>query len=466
MLGSIRDRDHTRGSLVASLAALSVPAILTSLVGFGTFQIVDLRFLASLGDVQVAAAGATNHTLRQFFMLMFMGITVGSQMLIARFVGQRQADAADHIAGQTFLVGASFSLVAAVAGLAFPEALVSLVAEDPAVISEGTIYLRIVFVTFAIFGSVQIFNAILSGAGDTTTPMMVTAIVTPLSILAEWVLAFGHLGFPALGIAGIGLGAAVGSAGGVMVAGWALFAGRCRVHLRGRHFVPDLRAMGVLGRVSWQPALHMVARSFMLVFFMWLAGQLGGKVQAAYTIGLRVEMVLILIVFPLSNACATLVGQNLGAGDVGRAWSAIRASFAVSTLLMWPVCVGLFLYRTPLVELFTDDPEVAAMAAEFLAYTAVVLAFYGLYFVSFRTLQASGDMNTPMWISLGAAVFAGAPIGWFLAARGDLGATGMWIANLVYATINTLLMTGWLLTGRWARPHRAAALEVRDAAVP
>jgi Na+-driven multidrug efflux pump len=132
-------------------------------------------------------------------------------------------------------------------------------------------------------------------------------------------------------------------------------------------------------------------------------------------------------------------------------------SFAVSTAMMWPVCLALFYFRVSIVRLFTEDAEVTAMAAEFIAFTSVILAFYGLYFVSFRTLQASGDMISPMVISLGTAVLLGAPTGFFLATHGDLGARGMWIANLVYATANTLLMTVWLLTGRWARPFQSAA---------
>jgi Na+-driven multidrug efflux pump len=210
--------------------------------------------------------------------------------------------------------------------------------------------------------------------------------------------------------------------------------------------------------MSWQPALHMVARSLMVMFFMIMAGRLGGKVQAAYTIGLRLEMLAIMLAFPIANACATLVGQNLGARNLERAWSAIWASSAVELAALWPLALAVFVFRHPLVGLFVDDPEVAAMAAEYLVYSSTILAFYGLYFVAFRTLQASGDMNSPMIISVSTAVLVGAPLGYWLATRTDLGATGMWIANLVYALLNAGLMIAWLLTGRWARRHAPAAL--------
>ncbi|MCH2170126.1 MATE family efflux transporter [Myxococcota bacterium] len=450
---SLRERDHTRGNLLVSVLVLSAPAVATGLLGVGAFQMVDLAFLATLGDDQVAAAGASNQTLRQVFQMLIMGLSVGSQMMIARQIGAFRVDQAEHTAGQSFLIGGGLAGVAAIVGALFPEPLISLIARDPEVIAFGTIYVRIIFTTLAATVAVQVFGAVLGGAGDTTTPMVISFVVTLASIAAEWVLAFGHLGFPAMGIAGIGLGAAVGNACGVVLAMWALMTGRCRVHLRRRHFIPDPGAMRQLISVSWQPAFHMVARSLMLVFFMTLSGRLGGDVQAAYTIGLRIEMTVIMITFAVANACATLVGQNLGAHNVGRAWQSVRVSAAVAMVTLWPLAITLYLARDVIAGSFTSDPGVAAIASEYLVYSSAILSFYGLYFVAFRTLQAAGDMNSPMYISIGAAVFLGAPLGYYLTFSTDLGTTGMWVANLVYAIANTMMMVGWLLTGRWTRSH-------------
>jgi Na+-driven multidrug efflux pump len=219
-----------------------------------------------------------------------------------------------------------------------------------------------------------------------------------------------------------------------------LLRGSSRVHLHPRHLRPDPETLRLVLRFAWQPALHLVARSGIVFFFMFLAGRLGSAVQAAYTIGLRLEMVPIMIAFPVANACATLVGQNLGARDPARARRAIRATFALQLALLWPLALALYAYRHHLVAFFGDDPAVVALAAEYLVYSAAVLAFYGLYFTAFRALQAAGDMQSPMWISIGTALCLGVPLGFVLASRTDLGATGMWIANLAYASVNTILM--------------------------
>jgi Na+-driven multidrug efflux pump len=203
----------------------------------------------------------------------------------------------------------------------------------------------------------------------------------------------------------------------------------------------------------------------MVIFFMTLSGRLGGKVQAAYTIGLRIEMLAIMVAFPIANACATLVGQNLGAGDTRRAWRAVLVSSAVELAVLWPGAALLMLQRDLFVGWFTTDPEVARMASEYLFYSSIGLLFYGFYFVAFRTLQAAGDMNTPMIISVGVAVLVGVPLGFGLANFTELGATGMWIANLAYATLNSLLMVGWLLTGRWARAQGSPGQATRQGAL-
>ena len=117
----------------------------------------------------------------------------------------------------------------------------------------------------------------------------------------------------------------------------------------------------------------------------------------------------------------------------------------------------LYLFRDAAVAIFTTDPIVAAEASDYLRYVSFVLGFWGVYFVAFRTLQAAGDMVTPMVISLVLAFGLGAPLAVYLSGRPEYGASGMWIANVVYSTVNTLLMLGWLLTGRWTR--RAAGAD-------
>ena len=455
-LARFRDHDHTQGSLVRSIAILALPAILTSVAAQGTFQIIELWFLGELGPDAMAAAGSTNQTLRQIVFLLVLGLTSGSQMLIARSVGERDDEAAARVAGQTLVAGASLWLVATVAGLFFAEPLVRIVTDDPAVVALGAAYVRVAFPFLITAIYTQLITGILAGAGESTTPMIVGFIGTPLMLFGEWALGFGKLGLPALGVEGIAWGQGLGSGVGMIMLVAVLLGGRTRIHVKGKDLRFDAAVFARLAAVAWQPALHMIARTSIVVGFMALAGRLGRDVQAAYTIGLRVEMLPIMIAFPLANACATMVGQNLGAGSLPRAWASIRVAYLLELALLWPCALIVFFFRGSIAGTFTDDPAVVALASEYLFYASIVLGFYGLYFASFRALQAAGDMVSPMIISVSVAA-VGLPAGWWLATQSGLGATGMWIANMGYAAVNCALTIGWLWSGRWARRYENAS---------
>ncbi len=464
LLSQLRDRDHTRSGLLGSVLVLALPSMITGIFGHGLFQIVELRFLGALGPDAVAAAGASNQILRQVLFLPTFGMSIAVQMWIALRIGAGLLEDAERAAGQAFVIGAALALIAAVAGL-FAGPLVGLVSQDAAVVALGTAYIRITFFTLSAVIATQLFTSVLMGAGESTTPLLITIASTPLSIGAQWVLTFGGFGIPPLGIAGIAWGAAVGGLFGTAASLWVLFTGRCRVHVRGKHLLPNRRVLAEILAFGWQPTAHFFARSLIIMAFMWLAGRLGGPVQAAFTIGLRLEILVAMVAFPIASACATLVGQNLGAGDTRRAWRAIAVSMASVTGVTAPAALVLFFFRQPIAAWFSDDPAVAAMAAEYLFYISFLLVFYGLYFVALRTLQAAGDMNTPMLISVTLALCVGTPLGVWLSTYTELGATGMWIASLVYGVLNSSLMVGWLLTGRWVRRERPVATSARRSPV-
>lgn len=451
LLERLRDRDHTRGRLLASLLVLSLPSIATSFMGAVVYQLVDLKFIGALGPAPMAAVVVSNQALRQFFFILVMGASFGSQALISRYVGEGDVDAADHVAGQVLFVGGVFSGLLALIGGLFPAQLLGLLDPAPEVLEAGVSYVRLVFLLG--FGTVatQLFSAILGGAGDTTTPMVIAVIQSAVAIVAEWVLIFGNLGAPVLGIDGVAIGAGVSSAVGTAIALWALFTGRCRVHVRLHHLAPDAEEVRRLLRLSWPPALQMLSRTVVIFLFLRLSGRFGTPVQAAYSIGLRLEMMPTALAFPIAGACATLVGQSLGNGDVRRAWRSVWTGLAVHASLLWSFAAGIFVFRREIVAYFTSDPEVIAVGSEYLLYAAGSFAFWGVYFIVFRALQGAGAMKACMLISLAGQFAIALPLGHYLALGTDLAQTGIWIANLVASGFTTTVTVAFFATGRWTR---------------
>ena len=338
------ERDHTDGSLLVSIAVLALPALLMGLWGGAGFQTAELLFVGQLGPAGTAAFGVASQALGQVPFLLGFGVAVAAQMYVAQLVGSRRPEEADHVAGQAFVLAFGISIAIACVGQ-FPRALLGLLSHDADVIEAGAGFVRVAygFMFAQIFG--MIFSFVLSGAGETTTPLLLSLVSTPLTIALEYALIFGHFGAPALGLVGIAIAVAAASLLSVAIACALLFSGRCRLRLRAQHLVPDLRVMRSIAGRAWPPALHMIVPTLLVVGYMTLSGRYGTTVQAAYTIGLRIESLPVFLSFPIANACATLVGQNLGAGRPARAWSAIGAGYALELVATGAVALVLFFGR-------------------------------------------------------------------------------------------------------------------------
>lgn len=449
-------RDLTRSGLLGSLLGLAVPLVGNSFVGGVVFQLIDLGFVSRLGDDATTAVIVTNQSLRQVLLLLAMGASFGVQGLIARAVGSGVQEDADRVAGQVLLLGSAISVTVAVLGLSFARPLLAAMNVSPAVLEIGVPYARLVFsLAFGMILS-QLFTAVLNGAGDTNTTFLVALVQTGIALGAEWVLVFGKLGLPPLGVAGIAIGISAGQIAGLGLAGYALFSsgGRIRLHLR--HLRPDLALLRRIVALAWPPALQMMGTFLVTVVFLRRIGDFSPTAQTAYSIGLRVGMVGPMLAFPVAGACATLVGQALGAGNPGRAWRAIGLGVVVHAVILGGVALGLIGFRERILSWLSSDPEVVRLGSEVMLFQAGNFVSWAFYFVFSRSLQGAGDVRVPMYLSIGCSLLVTLPLGFFLAAW--LGPTGIFAATLVGTVITTLATGAWLATGRWTRPRAARGM--------
>lgn len=455
-LERLRGRDHTRGSLYKSLFVLSIPLVATSLFGGVIYQMGDLKLISSLGTDAMTAVIVTNQTIRQAFVMLVMGASFGAQGMVARAIGSGNQDAADHVAGQVILLGGLLSLVMALLGALFPREILGAMNVSPEVLEVGIPYVQIVMILN--FGMIFVFltNSLLTGAGDTTTPFMVAVVQSIVSLGAEYVLIHGAAGLPQLGIAGAALGAVIGQMVSTVIVWATILRGRTRIHLRMRHFRPDPRVLRSIIAQSWPPAIQMVAGFLVTIYFVRLMGSFGDSAQAAYSIGLRLGMVAPMIAFPLAGAIATLVGQNLGAGDRKRTWRALWSGVSVHASLMISMALALFFYRVPFLEAFTSDPAVIELGDEMLFYQSLTFVSLAFYFPFFRALQGAGDVMFAMASSVANALFNLA-LGTYLAEGLGYGPTGIFISGLASAALVTTVLALYIMTGRWTRRRLLAA---------
>ena len=453
-LRALLGRDHTQGSLLVSMLVLALPMVVGS-VGVGAiYPIVDLSFLVQLGDQSMASVVIVNQTIWQLVLMGFMGLNFATQSHVSQWIGAGSPREAEQVAGQALVLAVTLGGFIAIVGALAPRSLLVLTGADESFFPLALPYLQWLFVLAAGFGGVFAFRAILTGAGDTITPLLVSLTQVCVSLFAEWVLIFGHFGAPALGVRGVALGMGLGQITAAGLGFYLLFRGTDRIRLRLSDLRPRPQILLRLLRSAWPPAIQMIGMVVSAFFYLRLAKPFGTEVQTAYTIGLRLGMIVPQFSFPLATACATLVGQALGAGNVPRAWRAMGTGIVVHGGLLWSFAAAMFFFRSQIMALVTSDPEVIRLGSEYLAFSAASYVIMGVAMVLMRALQGAGDFIVPMAISLGSTFLVNLPAAYALSRWTDMGPAGIWCGGL-FGGIATLIATAsWAATGRWTRGHR------------
>jgi len=440
----------TEGSLRRALFSLVAPMLAMNVVGV-VFQVADLRFIGALGPAALAAVVLANQGIRQLAFLGVMGLSWAAGTVVAWHVGAGDQEGAERAAGQTLLIGAVVYLLLVVLGVAAAGPIFSLLNPTEEVRAIGVPYLRLIFVLSYAMVFSQLGGAVLTGAGDATTPMRISILTTILMIVGEWALIFGKLGMPALGVTGVAVGSTAGATLGLGLLLWVLFAGQSSIRLRPRHMRPDPALMRRILALSWQPMLQLSTRVIVTVLFARLAAGFGTAAQAAFAVGMRVDLIPLALGLPIANAAATLVGQNLGADKPERAARSVWIATTWHAALLWPLAIVLLLVPDRIVGFFAADPEVIALGATYLRYSAVTFFFMAVYLVQFRALQGAGEMLPVMVISVPILLAITLPLAVWLSRPSLLGLSGLWAASLASIVIVTCATAAWYATGRWKK---------------
>lgn len=453
----------TEGSLPRALRSLVAPMLATSIVAV-IFQIADLRFIGALGPAALAAVVLANQGIRQLAFLAVMGLSWASGTVVAWYVGAGDAESAARAAGQTFLIGAClYALLALLGGMAAGP-IFELVSPTDEVRAIGVPYLRLSFLLSYAMVFSQLGGAVLTGAGDATTPMRISILSTIVMIAGEWALIFGKLGLPALGVTGVAVGTAAGATVGLVALLRVLLAGAGALHLRPRHFVPDSALLRRILSLAWQPMLQLSTRVVVTILFARLAAGFGTAAQAAFAVGMRVDLIPLALGLPIANAASTLVGQNLGANRPERAARSVWLATTWHAALLWPLAVALLVVPDRIVGFFASDPAVIALGVTYLRYSAVSFFFMAVYMVQFRSLQGAGEMLAVMVISVPILLAVTLPLAYWLSSPARLGLSGLWAASLASIVVVTFATAAWYATGRW-KQRRLVAQPAPDAVV-
>lgn len=472
-------QDWTQGSIFGNLLRLSWPMVVSSsLMMLG--PTIDMIWVGRLGSASVAGVGVAGITV-QLTMGAMMGLAMGMRALIARFIGSRDIDSANHVAQQGFVISGGFALLMAVIGIFLAEEILGIFGLDPDVMTEGVDYLRIQFIGMAAVSFRIMVEGVMQASGDAITPMVTATIYRLIHVALCPFLIFGWWIFPEMGVTGAALTNVISQSLGVALALWYLLNGRAlsfigrsgqdeagrptgsryfwwiprhgpsRMRLSFKNFRFDLAIIWRIIKIGAPAMVSGIQRTLGQFILMMFISPFGRFAVASHTIVQRTEMVLFIPGMAFGQAAGVLVGQNLGAQQPERAERSAWISLILSEGFMIACSLVLLLWPSQIVRIFNSEPEVLEIAVTYVRIAVSGYVVMGFTSTLMNVLSGAGDTVPPMIFSLITAWGVQLPLAFFLPKVGDLGVYGVRWAISSGFIIGSVLFLVYFRTGRWKR---------------
>jgi len=436
------ERDYTRGSIRKAVVLLAIPMIL-ELSLESVFAVVDMFFVGKLGQNAIATVGLTESVVTLVYSVA-IGLSTAATAIVARRTGEKDPEAAAHAGAQSILVSVVISILISVAGVIFAGDILSFMGASREVVAEGAIFTRIIFGGSLVILLLFLINGIFRGAGDAAMAMksLWFASITNIILCPVFIHFFG--------LKGAAIATVTGRAAGVFYQCYHLMKGKGILKLKRRHFRTDYRVIQSLIKIGWPATFQFIIASGSWIFIARLVAETGGTTASAgYQIALRNVVFFILPAWGLSNAAATLVGQNLGAKETMRAERSVLLTAKYNAVFMSFVMLLFLFFANPIISIFSQDAAVIGYGARSLQIIGSAYIFYGIGMVMTQALNGSGDTRTPTIIYLIGFWLLQIPLAYFLSKGLDMKSTGAFIAIPVAETFIALLAWYYFKRGKW-----------------
>jgi putative MATE family efflux protein len=341
--------------------------------------------------------------------------------------------------------------VIGIPGAIFASDLLRLMGGEPELVATGAGYTAIVLGSSVTVTLLFLINAAFRGAGDASLAMRSLWLANGVNLVLDPCLIFGLWLFPRLGLEGAAIATAIGRGTGVLYQLLVLSRGRGRIRLG----LTDLRLrLGVawrLARISVGGILQLLIATSSWVALVRIVGTFGSAAVAGYTIAIRLVIFALLPSWGLANSAATMVGQNLGAGQPDRASRSVWAAGRYNVAFLVMVAVVFIALAESLIGLFSADRAVMAAGADCLRIISYGYGFYALGMVLVQAFNGAGDTMTPTWINLGCYWMLQIPLAQALAVGAALGPRGVFLAILIAESVMTTVAVLLFRRGSWRR---------------
>jgi len=439
--------DYTSGSLPRAIWLLAIPMVLEMAME-STFAIVDVFFVAKLGDEAVAAVGVTESMLTIVYAF-GIGLAMATTAFVSRRIGEKNVAGAVRGATAAVALGVGIGVVLGLPCAVFAPELLGLMDAPAGVIAAGAGYTRVILGGNLVVLLLYLNNAIFRGAGDPSLALRALVLANGINIVLDPCLIFGLGPFPALGVTGAGVATLIGRSSGLAYQLWMLRRGVGRITLRGAAARVELPIVRELVRLSLGGVGQLLIATASWVALMRIVAPFGSEALSGYTIAIRIIVFALMPAWGLSNAAATLVGQNLGANRPERAERSVWLTGRYNMVVMLAV-TALFLALAPvLVSAFTIKPETHAIGVRALRTLAYGYVFYAWGMVVAQAFNGAGDTLTPTRLNFFCFWCFQIPLAWSLAGPLAFGPDGVFWAVCVAESVLAVWAILLFRRGRW-----------------
>lgn len=441
--------DYTQGSIRRSVIMLAIPMILEMCME-SVFALVDLYFVGHLpqSDKAQQVVGLTESVITIIYSIA-IGISMAATALVARRIGERDPVAAAKAGAQTTTLAVIVTIILSIIGFVFAGDILRLMGASEETVAYGIDYTRILTGGSIVIMLLFLINGIFRGAGDASMAMKSLVIANVANIILCPLLIRGLGPIPAFGLTGAALAATIGRGIGVVYQLYHMFDGRGIIKMSMKYFTPDWKQMKQVIKIATPGTVQFLVGSGSWIVLTAIVAKSGEVASAGYITAIRIVMFFILPAWGLSNAAATLVGQNLGAGLPKRAEESVMKTAKYNAIFMAIVTVLFFITAPYITGFFAEKEATRKVAVEAMLIICSGYIFYGIGMVMANAFNGAGDTRTPTIINaLGFWAFQ-IPLAFFLSDTLDMGATGAFVAIPVAETAIAAAAFIIFKKGRW-----------------
>ncbi|MGV0922738.1 MATE family efflux transporter [Empedobacter tilapiae] len=447
---SSENLDLTAIPIKKSVFLLAIP-MMFEMVMESVFALVDLYFVGHLKESAFAiqTVGLTESLLTIVYSIS-IGISMAATAIIARRIGEKKPEKASESASQAILLSIIITILLSIFGFIFAKDLLIWMGSTEQAAEYGKNFTKIMMISCLSIVLLFLINGIFRGAGNAAIAMKSLWLANGINIILCPILVRGWFIFPEMGLEGAALATAIGRSGGVVYQLYCLTKKDSLIQIKWSYFLPKSKLIINIVKIAVPAIVQYIIASCSWIILARIVAQSGGEIASSgYQTALRLMMFFMLPAWGLSNAAATLVGQNLGNKDPEKAEKSVLMTMKFNIIYMLIVSVIFYGLSNYLVSIFTTEEHIKIVAKEGMYILATGFLLYGIGMVMMNAFNGAGDTMTPTIINFVGFWLFQIPLAYVLTYHFNLKEEGVFIAIPVSETFIAILAFILFKRGKW-----------------